>query len=325
MNSKNKKRTSVNSFFSSKYNKVASLIVGFALVFTIAVVVFFSVGGDLLFKKRDVGTDASSTTIIYKDAFITYANKENDYFDDEADDKTKSDSVTAAVNGNKVPVQNTPSTPNLEDPSGWSQGKILEKAKNAVNKTKQYKGSVTVSHSESFTADVTECTGGEIVKGVANIMIGWIVKPVDETLTYNNGKAVNSEGETIPLLLPLKNNFLLTQSGVKSAKAYKTGSEYVIKISLVEERVGINDVPTHNAASIGYLDVKNFDLSILTIDSADIVYKGSSLELHINADGFVTYAKYSIPLNVSGAGHSGSISGTAVFDGEQTEIWNFNW
>lgn len=324
MNSKNKKRTSVNTFSSSKCNKIASLIAGFALVFTIAIVVFFSVGGDLLLKKGDVGTDAS-TTIIYKDAFITYANKENDYFDDEADDKKQNDSSAAAVNGNTLPAQNTPSTPNLEDPSGWSQGKILEKAKNAVNKTKQYKGSVTVSHSESFTADVTECTGGEIVKGVANIMIGWIVKPVDETLTYNNGKAVNSEGETIPLLLPLKNNFSLSQSGVKSAKVYKTGTEYVIKISLVEESVGINDVPTHNASSIGYLDVKNFDLSILTIDSANIVYKGSSLELHINAEGFVTYAKYGIPLNVSGTGHRGSISGSAVFDGEQTEIWDFDW
>ena len=61
------------------------------------------------------------------------------------------------------------------------------------------------------------------------------------------------------------------------------------------------------------------------VDSADIVYKGSSIELHINADGYVTYANYRIPLHIDGSAHKGSISGSASFEGEQTEEWRLNY
>jgi hypothetical protein len=103
------------------------------------------------------------------------------------------------------------------------------------------------------------------------------------------------------------------------------GNEYVIKINLVEESVGMYEIPTHNAAAVGYLDVASFDISFMDIDSADIVYKGSSIELRINADGYVTYANYKIPLHIEGAAHKGSISGSATFEGEQTEEWRLDW
>ena len=213
----------------------------------------------------------------------------------------------------------------LSDPSNFTTAQIIATARDAVNKTKAHKGNLKVNHTEGFTANVTECSGGPIVKSVVDLMIGMVVKPVDETLNFQNGKTVNSEGETIPILLPKKGNFTLSESGVKSASIQRSGNEYVIKIKLVEERVGMYDVPTHNAASVGYLDVANFDLSFMEIDSANIVYKGSSLELRINADGYVTYANYKIPLHIDGSAHKGSISGSASFEGEQTEVWKFNW
>lgn len=213
----------------------------------------------------------------------------------------------------------------LESPAGWSKSRILSVAGDAVNKTKAYKNSLSVHHTEKFDAEVTQATGGSIVKSVANIMVGWVVKPVDETLNYQNGTAVNSEGETVPIILPKKNNFYLSQNGVTSATAKVVNNEYVINISLVEESVGMNEVPQYNASAIGYLDVANFDLSFLTVDSANITYKGSSLELHINARGYVTYAEYHIPLNIVGSGHSGSISGSVTFDGEQSEVWTLDY
>ena len=85
------------------------------------------------------------------------------------------------------------------------------------------------------------------------------------------------------------------------------------------------DVPRHNASAIGYLDVANFDLSFLTIESALINYKGSSVELHINSQGYVTYAEYHIPLLVKGSGNGAGISGSVTFDGEQTEVWSMNY
>lgn len=213
----------------------------------------------------------------------------------------------------------------LADPSGWSTNQIISKAKDAVNKTKAYKGNLTVDHNESFTADVTDCSAGGIVRSVVDLMIGWVVKPVEETLVFQNGKAVNSEGETVPIILPKRNNFSLDSSGVKSASVQRVGDEYVIKITLVEESVGMYQVPKHNAGAVGYLDVANFDISFMEVDSADIVYKGSSIELRINAEGYVTYANYKIPLHIDGSAHRGSISGSATFEGEQTEEWYLNF
>ncbi len=213
----------------------------------------------------------------------------------------------------------------LADPSGWSTNQIISKAKDAVNKTKAYKGSLTVNHNESFTADVTDCSAGGIVRTVVDLMIGWVVKPVEETLVFQNGKAVNSEGETVPIILPKRNNFSLDSNGVKSASVQRVGNEYVIKITLVEESVGMYQVPKHNAGAVGYLDVANFDISFMEVDSADIVYKGSSIELRINAEGYVTYANYKIPLHIDGSAHRGSISGSATFEGEQTEEWYLNF
>ncbi len=213
----------------------------------------------------------------------------------------------------------------LADPSGWSTNQIISKAKDAVNKTKAYKGNLTVNHNESFTADVTDCSAGGIVRSVVDLMIGWVVKPVEETLVFQNGKAVNSEGETVPIILPKRNNFSLDSSGVKSASVQRVGDEYVIKITLIEESVGMYQVPKHNAGAVGYLDVANFDISFMEVDSADIVYKGSSIELRINAEGYVTYANYKIPLHIDGSAHRGSISGSATFEGEQTEEWYLNF
>ncbi len=243
-------------------------------------------------------------------------------------EKSESDTyVSESVSGNYTYPVNDKNEPEnlLPNPSGWSESQILSKAKDAVNKTKAYTGNLTVNHSETFSANVTECSAGGIVRAVVDLMIGWVVKPVQETLIYQNGSAVNSEGETVSIILPKKNNFSLSEKGVETASVQSLGNEYLIKIHLVEESVGMYDVPKHNAASIGYLDVANFDLSFMEVDSADIVYKGSSIELRINAEGFVTYANYRIPLHIEGSAHKGSISGSATFEGEQTEEWIFNY
>ncbi len=212
-----------------------------------------------------------------------------------------------------------------EDVSDFTVGEILALAESAVNKTKAHKGNLRVNHTESFTADVTECTGGSIVKTVANIVIGWVVKPVDEELNFTNGKAVNSEGETIPIILPKKNSFTLSETGIKSARITKSNNKYTIKITLIEEKVGLTDIPAHNASAVGYLDVNSLDLSLFTVDSADIIYEGTVIELTVNNSGLITKAKYEIPLHVEGSAHRGNINGSAIFDGVQSETWILNW
>lgn len=300
------------------------------MLVTVVVLICLVIKGDISLSAPEstkyVINNTTENTLSYKEG-LTFApdsgtSDKSDGNGDAVDSAVKPD----ANSGYQASGNSGGSSANaLADPSGWSTAQILSKAKNAVNKTKAYTGNLTVEHSEGFTADVKECTGGELVKSIVNIMIGWVVKPVRETLSYQNGQAVNSEGETVPVLLPKKGNFTLSENGLASASAVRSGNEYVIKLKLIEESVGMYDVPKNNAASVGYLDVANFDISFMEVDSADIVYQGSTVELRINAEGYVTRASYTIPLCIDGSAHRGSISGSAVFEGVQTEEWKLNW
>lgn len=330
---RNTDKNSFSKILQSKQNRAIIIILEVAALLTVVVLICAVLGGDLIkseteptkyvLQNTEQSTDRSN---IYETQFAQGSVPTTGALGGSA--------VNAAPSGNGSYVngdsQNTVQTQSpqkitLENPSGWNTSQIISKAADAVNKTKAYQNGLSVRHTESFDAEVTEASGGSIVRSVANVMVGWVVQPVDETLNYQNGTAVNSEGETVPIILPKKNNFYLNESGVTSASAKIADNEYVINISLVEENVGMNEVPRHNASAIGYLDVANFDLSFLTVDSANITYKGSSLELRINAEGYVTYAEYHIPLHIVGSGHSGSISGSVTFDGEQSEVWRLNY
>ena len=303
---------------SLKFKKYALLLFGITIVLTSVAIGFVVVN-----KNSVRNTDNVSTTIIYKPG-LTFAPTQTVEHTEEFENENNlpSEKITSNIGAIQNNDQNNIV---IEDPSGWSTSQIISKAKEAVNKTKAYQGNLTVTHTEGFSANVTECSAGGIIRSVVDLMIGWVVKPVEETLVYQNGRTVNSEGETVPIILPKRNVFSLSETGVKSATVQQTGNEYIIKISLVEENVGMYDIPKHNAGAIGYLDVANFDISFMEIDSADIVYKGSSIELRINAEGYVTYANYKIPLHIEGSAHKGSISGSATFEGEQTEEWRLNW
>lgn len=336
---KKQKNGMISGFLESKYNRMIVIILEITALLTVVVLTCAVLNSKMNTKAEDTtlyvlqNITASETSVnsyethLYQgqvpqnnvtggavENIVTQNNAGNN-----AGNYVNSGSVTPDVES-----QNSQSI-SLKNPSGWSKAQIIAKATDAVNKTKSYKDGLTVQHRETFDATVTEASGGAVVQSVANAMVGWVVQPVDETLNYQNGTAVNSEGETVPVILPKKNGFYLDESGATSASVKVVNNEYVINIGLVEESVGMHEVPKYNASAIGYLDVANFDLSFLTVDSADITYKGSSLELHINAQGYVTYAEYHIPLNIVGSGHSGSISGSVTFDGEQTEVWTLSY
>lgn len=203
----------------------------------------------------------------------------------------------------------------------WGTEEIVAKMTTAINKTKGYKNNLAVHHSESFVANITECTGGAIGQRVANSLVSAVVKPTDQTLNFSNGTAVTAEGETTQILLPKNGPFTLSPAGVKTAKAYQEGDKTVLVVTLIQENVDKDTVPYHNSRGIGYLDPNSVDLMGMTITSGEIQYTGTSIMVKINQAGYVTYAKYTIPLHVYGEGAKGSLSGYAVFDGAQTEVW----
>lgn len=353
----NKKEKSTKKGSSlSKTNKRVIIILEVAVLLTVVLATCAVFGGKLSLKpseaKETGNTEVTNNTIQYK-VPPTFAETESSSpkltvpNGDNGDSSIPTFAVTSSQSGygdsgyvqnsnnnnysnnnnsyNNSNTQSQNSSASSDDPSTWSKSKILSEAKNAISKTKSYTGKVSVAHKEGFDANVTECTGGSVVASVANLLIGWVVSPVDETLNFDGGKAVNSEGETVQILLPKKDSFTLSESGLSTASARRSGDEYIITLGLVRESVDLYGIPKHNASAIGYLDVGSLDISFMDVDKADITYKGSTVELHINSNGYVTSASYTIPLHVEGAAHRGSISGSAVFDGVQTEQWTFNW
>lgn len=330
MNSnKNKKR-----FLDDKYNRYVVIAVEIALLITVVA----SVCGVLYYDKMSSTAEttlyvlqnqqiAEDTSFVYGTQFVPGQNTADFSFSGGSQKGNNNPSVVitsgVAQPGNAVQQGNQGGV--TEDASAWSTAQILSKASEAINKTKGYSNNLSVHHVETFNATVTECTGGSVVQSVANAMVGWVVEPVDETLNYSGGMATNSEGETVPVLLPKRGSFTLGHSGIAGASARTANGEHIINLNIVQESVSMYQVPSHNAAAIGYLDVSSFDLSFLTVDSADITYKGSSIELHINSQGYVTYAVYRVPLVIKGSGHSGAISGSVTFEGEQTEQWTLSY
>lgn len=317
--------------FYSRYIKVIIPVIGVLIVFTVFLLVkVFKTDSD----KKYV---AEIPDVSYSKVVAT-TGKKNDYDlfapsvtqTQPAETQSGTNAVTQYVQQQpqaQIPVitQTAPAVQGDQSnsPLSWNTGKIISELSSAINKTKALKNGFNVHHTESFTANITECTGGSIGKLVANKLMGYIVKPIDETLSFSNGSAVNSEGETIQILLPKNGEFSLSESGVKSATAYKQGAYTVINVKLVREDCGMYDVPRYNSTSVGYLNVANYDLLGMSVTDAQINYLGSSITVKIADDGYVKYAEYSIPLHVYGKAAKGSLSGEATFDGEQKETWEF--
>lgn len=228
---------------------------------------------------------------------------------------------SSAVNQEEKTTAQTENT----NPSAWSKQEIVSFVTSAVNKTKAFTGQVSVNHSESFSATVTKAPGGSVIQNIANKIIGSVVKPTDEVMNFSGGKAVNSEGETVPLLLPKRNNFSLNPAGVAQASATQSGRDIVVTLKLVKETGTLTAHPPYHAGSLGYLDASDVDLGPVTLDYLDIDYTGSTMVITVNENGYAAAADYSIPIEVRCKGKALGITAEVECVGEQSEKWTVNW
>lgn len=224
-----------------------------------------------------------------------------------------------------APVQQEVTTqPSVKDPSTWTTAEILKFTTDAVTKTKAYTNKVTVDHSENFDIRITEAPGGSFVMNTADRIIASVAKPSQETLTFTNGRTTNGEGENVPLLLPKRGAFTLTEDGIANAYAKKSGNDTVIHIQLVKEVGTLTDHPKHHAASVGYLDASDVDLSGITLNYLDITYSGTTIDMVINSDGYVKSVDYKIPIHIAVEAKIGlTVAGKC--EGSQSESWKINW
>ena len=211
------------------------------------------------------------------------------------------------------------------DPSTWTTDQIVQNLANAVNQTKAYTGPVNVHRTETLDIAVTDVTGGNVVKNLVNGLISDIGGPEDEMLAFNGGIAVNSEGESMPMLLPAAGNFALTPAGVASATATAEGDNVKIQLNLAQEAASMGQVPPHHSSCIGYMDISTFGITVVDITRADTTYKGTTITAVINSAGNVVSYSYDMPLSISFTGSKGPISADVAIDAHQVETWEVQW
>ena len=207
-----------------------------------------------------------------------------------------------------------------------TKGEILSVYREALEKTRGFSGSVNVNHTEAFTADIKEAhPGGALTELLANNIVKLVGSEGQQTLSFNNKQAVNADGEVIPLLLPQRTAFTLTEDGIKSAEIKEENGRLYVKIVLVPETVSMGEIPKHNASAIGYLDTSDMDFKVITISRVDITYPGSVIEAEILENGYIGNVTYTINMSTYAELSGMGISGYGTLEGAQTEKWEIQW
>ena len=229
--------------------------------------------------------------------------------------------VPAQPDATTVPAQ--PAGTN--DPATWTVQQIVDYVNKSVSQTRAYTGNLNANHKETITVNLTKLPGGTLIQNLANQIVSSAVKPTDETLTFSNGQAVDTEGDTVPIILPKKASFSLDANGVAAASARADGTDTVIDITLVKEVGTLETAPQYNAAAIGYLNAGMVDLSAVTVTTCDITYPGSTMKLRINQGGYVVTADYNVPFSIQAAGKAMFISAEVECEGNDSESWVLLW
>ena len=217
------------------------------------------------------------------------------------------------------------------DPSYWTKAEVVACFSLAMYATRFFAGNVTAEHTKEYSSfNVTKCPGGDIGRSLANEVVSGLLQPQTETLIYSGGYAKNSDGASVPLLLPETGNFTLPVEGVAAASAAEVGGKLKVRMTLVPESVSGAQVPPYNAGAVWYLNAGNLDTSIVRLDFSVIRYTGSVIEAVIDRNGRIESIVYTIPIEIEAAGSAyvGSsvfLSGEIACNGIKTDSWTINW
>lgn len=223
-----------------------------------------------------------------------------------------------------------PSANNNEDVSKLSKDEIVSRVSNAVNALKQTPN-FTADRTLNVVVQVVDCSVPSVIDKINEIISGITSKAEpQEIITFVDGVATNSKGEQLTAATavpPENNNFTLTGAGVASARAEKQGENTVYYINLVaESTTGDNPIPTHNAGSVGYLNIADLGLpSIVNITKANMNYPGSTLQVTVGSDGRLINLKNHLPMTGDGEAKVMGLGGSAQFEGYLDEEWKITY
>lgn len=231
--------------------------------------------------------------------------------------------TTSANTAPDVPPSVTESS--KPDYSSYSKAQIVNKYKEALDKTRAYTGPVSATVTESFDAKIKDAhPGGALTELLADNVVKLVGSEGQQTLNFSGGQAVNDEGETVPVLLPKRGSFMLPVDGVAEARIEESAGKLHVVIRLVPETVSMGEIPKYNAGAVGYLDTSSMDFKIVTLSRVDITYTGSVIDAVIGTDGYIESVTYTINMSTYAELSGMGITGYGTLEGAQTEKWTIN-
>ena len=215
-----------------------------------------------------------------------------------------------------------------DDPASLSKEQVLEKVTKYMAQVKSEQN-MTATKKENIDVELTDLSvssAKNIVQGIIDNLAG----SEEATFTFSGGQGTDPDGNAVTpndVIPPTKKAFALTDAGVASAKAEKSGDNTVYTVVLVAESTTLeNPAPAHNAVAIGYLDLAGLDLpSTVQLTKADMQYPGSTVVVTVDANDKVVALKNELPMTGVGEAKIGPLSGSASFGGALNEEWTFTY
>lgn len=173
-------------------------------------------------------------------------------------------------------------TEKIDDPADWSTKKIVEEYKKAAQKSNS-----TAKSNQSITIEKISVNDGEY-ENVMSFIKTIISKFLESNSTEKDGITGGFEN--------------LVAADVSSAKAYKSGNDTVIEMTMVEQTSGPKE--DANSGSVGHAITAVGDISVVVKDLSD---RGLPLELSED-ETYIYYTNPTVKVTVNENGEI--ISGT---------------
>lgn len=307
-----------------EYQAIAIVLVG-VLLFAIG----FGVGG---VNNINVGVEGGATQQVVQQTTQTTTQPTTQTTTQATTESTTAaqqggtSDTTAATNDTTTQAAQTgtkvPSTPE----------EVCAAYNKAVNDYRAYKGKVTLHKVENTKVEITELPAlAKALEGTINNVISNIVKPVDETFTFENGVDVNEPSREIGhKMIPWGRDASVTPADVVSATATANADGgYTITLKFVSETATFDGTtstePVHHKTAMDPLNLATLDVDPITISSANMTYPGATTTLTVDSQGRMVELKNSLPLEGKGKGGALGINAEIGLAGQMDSTYTITW
>lgn len=220
----------------------------------------------------------------------------------------------------------------LEMPQDGDAVNITKAFNKAINDYRAYTGVVTLHRVEDTQVNITKLpAAAKALEGVINDVIKSIVKPVDETFTFENGVDKNDPARLIGhKMIPNNRDAAVTPSDISACKIVENSDGgYTITLTFLAETAtfdGTNSTePVHHMTAMDPLNLGTLDVSPLEIFSAEMTYPGATTSVTVDSQGRLIQVKNSLPLEGLGNGGMGFIKAEIGLAGKMEAVYDITY